>query len=158
MSTPFENEVSNRFGVLPNFFLLATTDPKIAENLWGFAQFAYLDNALPSLFKERLVRIPVPILRDPLLHRPARWFSGRIGIPGGRFLLSRPQTVESTLPLLRRPLPRGEDLFPLFTICAAFENPLSSFPEPESSGEQAIFACATHVFLQTPDAPAHARL
>jgi hypothetical protein len=27
----------------------------------------------------------------------------------------------------------------------------SSLPEPESSGEQALFACATHLFLQTPD-------
>ena len=29
-------------------------DPKIAEYLWGFAQFAYLDNPLPSLFKAQL--------------------------------------------------------------------------------------------------------
>jgi hypothetical protein len=54
METPLENEIAKRFGVLPNFFRLASSDPKIASNLWGFAQFAYLDNPLPSLFKERL--------------------------------------------------------------------------------------------------------
>ena len=28
--------------------------PEITEKLWGFAQAAYLDNPLPSVFKERL--------------------------------------------------------------------------------------------------------
>src|ERR1700681_4008716 len=54
MNTLLENDVAERFGVLPNFFRLACSDPKITENLWGFAQFAYLDNPMPSLFKERL--------------------------------------------------------------------------------------------------------
>ena len=49
-----EDEVRNRFGVLPNFFRLAPDSPEITANLWGFAKFAYLDNPLPSLFKERL--------------------------------------------------------------------------------------------------------
>ena len=46
-------DIENRFGLLPNFFRLAQ-DPQILINLWGFARFAYLDNPLPSLFKERL--------------------------------------------------------------------------------------------------------
>ena len=54
MNTPLENVIAKRFGILPNFFRLASSDPQIAANLWGFAQFAYLDNPLPSLFKERL--------------------------------------------------------------------------------------------------------
>ena len=50
-----EQSIAARFGCVPNFFrLTATRDPEIAANLWGFAQFAYLDNPLPSLFKERL--------------------------------------------------------------------------------------------------------
>jgi hypothetical protein len=47
--------IAERFGVLPNFFCLASDDPQITENLWGFAQFAYLDNPIPLLFKERLL-------------------------------------------------------------------------------------------------------
>jgi len=54
MNTPLENEIAKRFGVLPNFFGLASSDPQITVNLWGFARFAYLDNPLPSSFKERL--------------------------------------------------------------------------------------------------------
>jgi hypothetical protein len=49
-----EKRVEERFGVLPNFFLLAPEAPEITEKLWGFAQAAYLDNPLPSVFKERL--------------------------------------------------------------------------------------------------------
>jgi hypothetical protein len=126
MNTPLENEIAKRFGILPNFFRLASGDPAIAANLWGFAQFAYLDNPLPSLFKERLF-----------------------------VSLSRclPQRVEAILPLLRRPLPVGEGMLPLFAVCAGCESPLAAFPEPDSPLEQALFACATHVFLQTPDAP-----
>jgi hypothetical protein len=48
------SHVGERFGVLPNFFRLAPETPEITEKLWGFAQAAYLDNPLPSLFKERL--------------------------------------------------------------------------------------------------------
>ena len=43
-----------RFGVLPNFFRLSPETPEITEKLWGFAEAAYLDNPLPSVFKERL--------------------------------------------------------------------------------------------------------
>ncbi len=49
-----DQNVVARFGRSPNFFRLAAADPRITANLWGFAQFAYLDNPLPSLFKERL--------------------------------------------------------------------------------------------------------
>ncbi|HET6177269.1 MAG TPA: hypothetical protein VFE61_10070, partial [Candidatus Sulfotelmatobacter sp.] len=46
--------VEARFGVLPNFFRLASETPEITETLWGFAQAAYLDSPFPSIFKERL--------------------------------------------------------------------------------------------------------
>src|ERR1700721_528185 len=54
MEKALEATIAGRFGVLPNFFRLASIDPTITANLWGFAQFAYLDNPMPSLFKERL--------------------------------------------------------------------------------------------------------
>ena len=51
MNTPLENEIAKRFGLLPNFFRLASSDRAITTNLWGFVQFGNLDNPLPSLFK-----------------------------------------------------------------------------------------------------------
>ena len=47
-------EIRDRFGLLPNFFRLTSESPEVTTALWGFARFAYLDNPLPSLFKERL--------------------------------------------------------------------------------------------------------
>jgi hypothetical protein len=158
MNTPLENEVAKRFGVLPNFFRLSSSDPKIAANLWGFAQFAYLDNPLASLFKERVfVHLSRFCEVRYCIARHVGFLVG-LGYPAGDSSCL-PQKVESILSLLRRPLPHGDGLRPLFAVCAESESPLCSFPEPDSLGEQALFACATHVFLQTPDAsPAHEAL
>jgi hypothetical protein len=50
----FQREVATRFGLVPNFFSSAPDAPEIIERLWDFAKAAYLDNPVPSLFKERL--------------------------------------------------------------------------------------------------------
>src|SRR5882757_2762242 len=125
MNTPLEDEIAKRFGVLPNFFRLASTDPKIAENLWGFAQFGYLDNPLPSLFKERLfVYLSRFCEVRYCIARHVGFLTG-LGYPAGDASCS-PQTVESIVTLLRRPLPRGEDLKALYAVCSECESPLSS--------------------------------
>lgn len=152
MNTPLENEIAKRFGVLPNFFGLASSDPQITANLWGFAKFGYLDNPLPSLFKERLfVYLSRFCEVRYCMARHVGFLTG-LGRPAGDASCA-PQTVESILPLLRRPLPRGEKLLALYAVCAECDSPLSSFPAPDSPEEEALFACATHVFLQTSDAP-----
>jgi hypothetical protein len=50
----FHAEVVERFGILPNFFQSAKAAPELVQELWGFAKAGYLDNPMPSLFKERL--------------------------------------------------------------------------------------------------------
>ena len=50
----FHSDVTRRFGLIPNFFMSAPDAPEIVEKLWDFAKSAYLDNPIPSLFKERL--------------------------------------------------------------------------------------------------------
>jgi hypothetical protein len=50
----FQRDVASRFGLVPNFFSSAPDAPEIVDRLWDFAKAAYLDNPLPSLFKERL--------------------------------------------------------------------------------------------------------
>lgn len=156
MRTPLQKEIENRFGVLPNFFLLSSSDPTIAENLWEFAQFAYLDNPLPSLFKERLF---VYLSRfcgvRYCLARHIGFLLG-LGRPSGDEKC-RPQPIDAILPLLQRPLPHGPELLPLFQACSAPAN--GAFPAPDSQDEVAVMACATHAFLQTTDAaPAHQAL
>jgi PAS domain S-box-containing protein len=151
MGTPLESAVTARFGLLPNFFRLTTDDPEITENLWKFAQFAYLDNPLPPLLKERLFvylslfcRVRYCIARHigflVGLGRPA-------GDPG-----CLPQSIEEVLPLLRSDLPSASELDQHIAFCQEMGVvPLP--PEPNSAQERAIFACAAHVFLKTPDAP-----
>jgi PAS domain S-box-containing protein len=151
MSAQLESTVAARFGVLPNFFRLSTDDPKITENLWGFAQFAYLDNPLPSLLKERLfVYLSLFCEVRYCIARHLGFLVG-LGRPAGD-AQCLPQSVDDVLPLLLGDLPFGSDLHQHLALCEGMG--LGSFPpEPDSAQERAIFACAAHVFLRTPDAP-----
>jgi PAS domain S-box-containing protein len=145
-----ESGILERFGVLPNFFRLTTGDPKITENLWGFAQFAYLDNPLPSLLKERLF-VYLSLFCE-VRYCIARHFGFLVGLgrPAGD-AQCLPQSVNEVLPLLRENLPFKSGLDQHLAVCEGLG--MESFPpEPDSAQEKAIFACAAHVFLRTPDA------
>ena len=151
MSSQLESRIAARFGVLPNFFRLTTDDPKITENLWGFAQFAYLDNPLPSLLKERLfVYLSLFCNVRYCIARHLGFLMG-LGRPAGD-PQCLPQSVDEVLPLLRGDLPLKSDLDQHLALCEGLG--MGSFPpEPNSAQERAIFACAAHVFLKTSDAP-----
>jgi PAS domain S-box-containing protein len=150
MSTALEDEIAKRFGVLPNFFRLASNDAEITKHFWGFAQFAYLDNPWPSIFKERLfVYLSRFCETRYCIARHVGFLVGS-GYPAGDST-ALPQTVDAVLPLLRRPLPHGDDLTALWVSCGEFCGHLDLWPEPDSLREQALFAAVTHLFLQTPD-------
>ena len=150
-SSQLESGILERFGVLPNFFRLTTDNPKITENLWGFAQFAYLDNPLPSLLKERLfVYLSLFCSVRYCIARHLGFLVG-LGRPAGD-AQCLPQSLDEVLPLLRRDLPFESDLDQHLALCE--ELGVLSLPlEPDSARERAIFACAAHVFLKTSDAP-----
>src|SRR5580692_1956339 len=150
MRTQLESRVAARFGVLPNFFRLTTDDPEITENLWGFAQFAYLDNPLPSLLKERLFVYLSRFCEVRYCIARHLGFLVGLGRPAGD-PECRPQSLDEVLPLLRGDLPSNSDLEQHLALCEGLG--MGSFPpEPDSAQERAIFACAAHVFLRTPDA------
>lgn len=148
---PLEDRIGTRFGVLPNFFRLTAKDPTVAANLWGFAQFGYLDNPLPSLFKERLFVYLSRFCSVRYCIARHLGFLVGLGYPAGD-PACLPQTIEAVLPLLRFSLPHGEALTPLVTVCEELGGLISSYPAPDTPEERALFACATHVFLQSPDA------
>ena len=150
MNSSLSSRIAERFGVLPNFFRLASADPQITENLWGFAQFAYLDNPIPSLFKERLFVYLSRFCKIRYCIARHIGFLVGLGRPAGD-IDCLPQTVEDILPLLRRTLPYGPDLNQFLSICLeGAGHPI--FPDPDTQEERAIFACAAHVFIQTRDA------
>jgi hypothetical protein len=150
-TTPLHAEVGDRFGVVPNFFRLAPEAPEITANLWGFAKFGYLDNPLPSLFKERLfVYLSRFCEVRYCIARHVGFLTG-LGRPSGDRRCP-PQMVEQVVRLIRRTLPRGDDLEPHVALLEAGASPLPRPPESDTPTEEAIFACATHVFLRTPQA------
>ena len=150
-ATPLLTEVKERFGLLPNFFRLVPEAPEVMANLWGFAKFGYLDSPLPSLFKERLfVYLSRFCEVRYCIARHAGFLIG-LGRPAGDSLC-RPETTEEVVRLIRRPLPRGDELKPHVEILASASTPLAEIPSSGTQSEEALFACAAHVFLQTPQA------
>lgn len=144
------NDVEERFGVLPNFFRLAPETPEITEKLWGFAQAAYLDNPLPSVFKERLF---VHLSRFCAVHyciaRHVGFLVG-LGHPAGD-RTAPAQSVTDVVKLLQRRFPRGQQLESPLSLCAASPAPIAEMPLAGTQMEDAIFVLAGHVFLKTSD-------
>jgi PAS domain S-box-containing protein len=145
-----EKRVEERFGVLPNFFRLAPETPEITEKLWGFAQAAYLDNPLPSVFKERLfVNLSRFCAVRYCIARHVGFLVG-LGRPAGDPTV-RTQSIADVVKLLRRPFPRGQELQSRLSLCAACPAPIVEMPMPDTQMEDAIFVLAGHVFLKTSD-------
>ena len=145
-SHDLQREVEARFGVLPNFFRLAPQNPEITKNLWGFAKVGYLDNPLPSLFKERLfVYLSRFCEARYCIARHVGFLLG-LGRPSGDAGCPT-QTVQEVVRLIRPPLARGEELDRLMAVCSHCHAPLDELPASGSSMEEAIFACASHAFF-----------
>jgi two-component system sensor histidine kinase UhpB len=142
--------VEERFGVLPNFFRLAPESPEITEKLWGFAQAAYLDNPLPSVFKERLfVHLSRFCAVRYCITRHVGFLVG-FGRPAGDPNV-RTQGVTDVVRLLQRAFPRGQELQSRLSLCAACPAPLAEMPTPDTQLDDAIFVLTGHVFLKTSD-------
>jgi PAS domain S-box-containing protein len=149
-NSALEAEIEKRFGVLPNFFRLCPESPQITANLWGFAKFAYLDNSLSSVFKERLfVHLSRFCEVRYCIARHVGFLVG-LGRPAGD-AQSALSTVDEVVRLLQRPFPRGTELDACFGLSEGLA-PLTEPPAPGSELENAVFAFAGHIFLQTPDA------
>jgi PAS domain S-box-containing protein len=145
-----QNRVAKRFGVLPNFFRLAPETPEITEKLWGFAKAAYLDNPLPSVFKERLfVHLSRFCAVRYCIARHVGFLVG-LGRPAGDANV-RAQAVTDVVKLLRRSFPRGQELQSRLSLCASCPAPLVEMPMADTQMEDAIFVLAAHVFLKTSD-------
>jgi DNA-binding NarL/FixJ family response regulator len=145
-----QREVAERFGVMPNFFQLSPETPEITANLWGFAKAAYLDNPLPSLFKERLFVFLSRFCRVRYCIARHAGFLAGLGRPSGD-ANERVQSADEIVRLLRLPFLRGEQLTAKFVNQGSLPAPLAEIPDAESDTEHAIFVFAGHVFLQTAD-------
>jgi PAS domain S-box-containing protein len=149
-ASDLQSRVAERFGVLPNFFRLASETPEITEKLWGFAEAAYLDNPLPSVFKERLfVHLSRFCAVRYCIARHVGFLVG-LGRPAGDPTVST-QSVTDVVKLLRRPFPRGQELQSRLSRCASCPAPIVEMPMADTQMEDAIFVLAANVFLKTSD-------
>jgi PAS domain S-box-containing protein len=151
-ASDLQRRVNERFGVLPNFFRLSPETPEITEKLWGFAEAAYLDNPLPSVFKERLfVHLSRFCAARYCIARHTGFLTG-LGRPAGD-KDARAESVVEVVRLLRRPIPRGPELKSRLSFCSKCSAPLVEMPTADTQMEDGLFSLASHVFLQTADAP-----
>ena len=149
LSVTFEAEVSARFGLLPNFFRSAQAAPELLEQLWGFAKAGYLDNPMPSIFKERLF---VWLSRYcPMRYCIVRHVGFLLGEGHGCAAgdaTAGTQTIEQVVDLLRRPSPWNRDMTQVYAVLESTPSTLDHWPEPGSRMEDEIFACAAVLFIE----------
>ena len=137
-ATDLQRRVEERFGVLPNFFRLSPETPGITEKLWAFAQAAYLDNPLASIFKERLfVHLSRFCAVRYCIARHTGFLLG-LGRPAGDRDAGA-GCVAGVVKLLRRPLPRGPELQSRLAFCSHSSAPLIEIPAAETQMEDALF-------------------
>jgi signal transduction histidine kinase/CheY-like chemotaxis protein len=147
--TPFEADVIGRFGILPNFFRSARAAPELLEQLWGFAKAGYLDNPMPSLFKERLF---VWLSRFcPARYCIVRHVGFLLGREHGRAAgdaSANAQSIQEVLALLRRPSPWNRDMAPIYASLESTPGVMAQWPGPGSRIEDEVFACAAIMFVE----------
>jgi signal transduction histidine kinase/ActR/RegA family two-component response regulator len=145
--TPFQAEVAGRFGLLPNFFRSARAAPELIEKLWSFARAGYLDNPIPSLFKERLfVTLSRLCPARYCIVRHVGFLLGH-GRPAGD-ANAPADSVAGVIQLLKRPTPWNRDMALVYARLEGLKEPLANWPEPRTEMEDLIFACAAVVFAE----------
>ena len=93
---------------MPNFFSSAPDAPEIIERLWAFAKAGYLDNPIPSLFKERLfVYLSRFCEVRYCIARHCAFLVGRGHSSGDPSVAA--QSIEQAIKLLKTPLPWDRD-------------------------------------------------
>jgi len=145
----FEKEVAGRFGILPNFFRLSQAAPELIQQLWGFASAGYLDNPMPSIFKERLfvwLSRFCP-MRYCIVRHVGFLLGGNHGHAAGDSA-AIPQSIEEVVRLLRRPSPWQRDMEPMYVLLRRLTATLETWPEAGSELEDAMFACAAVLFVE----------
>ena len=145
--TPFEVEVTGRFGILPNFFRSAHAAPELIEQLWSFATAAYLDNPIPALFKERLfVMLSRLCPVRYCIVRHVGFLLGH-GRPAGD-VNAPAHSIADVIQLLKRPTPWNRDMARVYARLEGLTEPLANWPEPRTEMEDLLFACTAVVFTE----------
>ena len=142
----FHEEVESRFRLVPNFFVTTSDAPEVMEKLWTFALGAYLDNPIPTLFKERLF---VFLSRFcPVRYCIIRHCGFLVGLGWSAGDPSAPiQTIEQAIKLLSVQPPWRRRLELIYERLEAFQEPID-WPAPDTEAEDYLFAASAIVFVK----------
>jgi two-component sensor histidine kinase len=142
----FQREVASRFGLVPNFFASAPDAPEIIERLWDFAKAGYLDNPIPSLFKERLfVYLSRFCEVRYCIVRHCAFLVGRGHSSGDPSVAV--QSVEQAIRLLKTPPPWERGIDTVLKELEGLPSP-KEWPAAETETEDWLIAAATLVFVE----------
>jgi hypothetical protein len=142
----FEREVAARFGLLPNFFRSTPDAPLVIRELWLFAKSAYLDNPIPTLFKERLF---VYLSRFcEIRYCITRHCGFLLGLGRAAGDPDAPaMTIAQVVRLLQRAVPSDEHIEAAIARLDAVAEPID-WPSPETSYDEDLLTSVTVLFLQ----------
>ncbi len=136
-SEQIKAEIEADFGFFPPFFEPAWQTPQVLENLWQQTLTAYVNNPLPTLFKEKLsaylsrfCAVPYCMICHSCTLRP-------LGM-----------SASEVLALLEAPLPAAEDIEKHLKLLAAQSDILTNWPQPNSQLEQSLLYCSTFIAVQ----------
>lgn len=139
------SDISAHFGYLPSLFVSAQSEPQLLKNLWNRTLAAYVNNPLPVLFKEKLFACLSRYCCVPYCIVCHSCALEQLGM-----------SAKQILQLLSTPTPTTaveEDIKAIAT-----SSPLTSFLEPDSPLEKAIFSCCVYIFLNPQDTICHKTL
>ncbi len=130
-------EIEERLGFVPTFFLPAKHSPQVLENLWQQTCFAYLDNPLPALLKEKL----------------SAYLSRYCAVPYCMICHScslHPLGVKAreVLELLESSPPMETDINKHLRLLAAESENLKNLAQLNSTVEESLLACAVFIGLE----------
>lgn len=136
-SEQIKAEIQERFGFIPPLFDPAQQNPQVLENLWQQTLCAYVNNPLPTLFKEKL----------------AAYLSRYCAIPYCMLcyscsLRSLGVRAREILALLESPPPEETDVDAHLRVLAAHPDELTILPELNSALEESLLSCAIFISVE----------
>ncbi|MBD2103081.1 ATP-binding protein [Leptolyngbya sp. FACHB-261] len=140
-SEQIQAEIKARSGFVPPFFEPAFQNPEVLENLWQQTLFAYLNNPLPALFKEKLFAylsryctVPYCVVCHSCVLRPLS------------------MKAQEVLALLEAPPPTETDIEQHLQVLECKSDILSLWPAANSELEASLLACAIWIWLEREEA------
>jgi len=129
-------EIEDKFGFFPPFFSPAEQNPQVLENLWQQTLVAYINNPLPSLFKEKLSAYLSRFCAVPYCMICHSCTLSPLGMK-----------AQEVLELLESPPPTENDIDEYLSVFALTPGMLTVWPS-NSALEESLLYCSIFISLE----------